>query len=135
MAEKRQPWDEVTRKARDFIQNWTSSVGDLLKQADLHGQKTLMRSLTHRLELQPDAEEKGAGTYRLMLNPGWQRQANENEDSVLTESPLVRQVSEKAPRDDAQRNFFGVVRPAFLQAETRGMESRPRKFTLKHHSY
>ena len=97
MAEKRQPWDKVTQKARDFIQSWTS-VGDLLKQADLNGQKTLMRSLIHRLELQPDAEEKGAGAYRLILNPGWLPEPNENGDPVLTGPPMVRHVSEKAPR-------------------------------------
>ncbi len=50
-------------------------------------------------------KEPGAGTYRLFLNPGWLPEPNENGDPVLTESPLVRHVSEKAPRSVLYANI------------------------------
>lgn len=50
-----------------------------------------------KLELMLDAQNPKVEEYRLVPNPGFHKTTNENEDSVLTESSLVRHVGEKAP--------------------------------------
>ena len=118
LSQQKQPWDEITASARDFIENW-SSVSELIDFAPSGGRFQLIQRMVKKLELISDSENVNSGTYRIVLNPGFAAGPNEKEDSELTESSLVLHVSEKAPRADAQRNFFGVARPAFLQAETR----------------
>jgi hypothetical protein len=108
LQEQKIPLDQVMALAKKFIENWPG-VGDLLKEATGDEQRIIIEQHVEVIQLTPTAPDGKSGTYILRLfpeakpnrdsgnGPSVQPQRT-NGDPKLTESPLVREVDEKAPR-------------------------------------
>ena len=101
---RRLPLDAVTAQARSFIENW-KGLGDLFEAATTDEKADILKHYVEVVELKPVAEDGKSGQYWLRLFPEAAApkrldkfQPNRsNDDPALTESPLVREVDEKAP--------------------------------------
>lgn len=110
LQEEKTPLDQVMALAKKFIENWPG-VGDLLKQATGDEQRVIIEQHVEVIQLTPTAPDGKSGTYVLRLFPEATpdretgngvlpvQTESANGDPVLTESPPVREVSEKAPRE------------------------------------
>lgn len=104
---KKTPLDEVTARAKTFIENW-QGLGQLLQDITGDERRKLLEQFIEVIQLTPDREDAKKGTYVMRLFPEAVRRtrngANREEthgsgdDPVLTESSLVRAVGERAPR-------------------------------------
>lgn len=109
LTQRRAPADAATEAARQFIQSWRG-IDDLLAEATPQERQLLLQHLIEVIELRP-TDDPRQGEYALRLwpevpsfdnsNSGKELRQNDSQttdDSPLTEPPLVRRVSEKAPR-------------------------------------
>lgn len=104
---RKTPLDEVTARAKTFIENW-QGLGDLLSDITGDERRKLLEQFIEVIHLTPDRDDPKKGTYVMRLFPEAVRRtrngANREEtlgtgdDPVLTESSLVREEGEKAPR-------------------------------------
>jgi len=111
LQEQKTPLDQVMALAKKFIENWPG-VGDLLKQATGDEQRVIIEQHVEVIQLTPTAPDGKSGTYVLRLFPEATpdrdtgngalpvQRESANGDPVLTKSPPVREVSEKAPREE-----------------------------------
>lgn len=102
------PVDQLTAMAKKFIENW-SGLGELLAAADGDQRREILQHFVEVIEVHPTDEQGRAGIYKLRLFPEAAAQPaknrrimppasqSENGDPVLTESPCVRELDEKAP--------------------------------------
>jgi hypothetical protein len=109
LQEQKTPLDQVMALAKKFIENWPG-VGDLLKEATGDEQRVIIEQHVEVIQLTPTATDGKSGTYVLRLFPEATpdrdtgngalpaQRESANGDPVLTGSPLVREVDEKAPR-------------------------------------
>ncbi len=122
----------ISEEGRRFIYEW-KNVAELLGQAETEEQATLLQHLIEVIEIDPPVGDTKAGAYRLKLSsdhpdddqPLPQETTNPPDDdtgadsSVLTRNGAVLQVDEKAPRDDAQRNFLRGDKSGSFSQKTR----------------
>ena len=111
LQQRKTPLDQVTALAKTFIENW-QGLGDLLSDTTGDERRALLEQYVEVIQLTPASEGSKKGTYAMRLFPEAvpvQRTKNgagqkkfthfgTSDNSVLTESSLVREVSEKAPR-------------------------------------
>ena len=109
LPDKKTPLDQVTALAKTFIENW-QGLGELLQDITGDERRTLLEQYVEVIQLTPTGDDAKTGTYAMRLFPeaipvrrskNGATQENThlaNQDSLLTESLLVRQVSESAPR-------------------------------------
>lgn len=109
LQQQKTPWDQMMALAKRFIENW-SGLGELLQHATGDEQRAILEQYVEVIQLRPMGNDGKSGTYVLRLFPEATPKGdgaggapvmpgeNGNGDPVLTESPLVREVSEKAPR-------------------------------------
>lgn len=104
---RKTPLDEVTARAKTFIENW-QGLGELLSDITGDERRKLLEQFIEVIQLTAGSDDPKKGTYVMRLFPEAVRRtlngANREEthgtgdDSVLTESSPVREVGEKAPR-------------------------------------
>jgi site-specific DNA recombinase len=111
LQEQKTPLDQVMALAKKFIENWPG-VGDLLKEATGEEQRIIIEQHVEVIQRTPTAPDGKSGTYVLRLFPEATpdrdtgngalpvQRESANGDPVLTESPPVREVSEKAPQEE-----------------------------------
>jgi len=111
LQEQKTPLDQVMALAKKFIENWPG-VGDLLKEATGEEQRIIIEQYVEVIQRTPTAPDGKSGTYVLRLFPEATpdrdtgngalpvQRESANGDPVLTESPPVREVSEKAPQEE-----------------------------------
>ena len=109
LQETKTPLDRVTALAKTFIQSW-QGLGDLLQDITGNERRTLLEQFVEVIQMSPTADDAKKGTYVMRLFPeaipvrrtrnGANREETHGtgDDPVLTESSLVREVGEKAPR-------------------------------------
>ena len=109
LQQRKTPLDQVTALAKTFVENW-QGLGDLLQNITGDERRTLLEQYVEVIQMTPSSDDAKKGTYAMRLFPeavpvlrsknGTSQEKTHlaNQDSVLTESSLVRQVSEKAPR-------------------------------------
>lgn len=109
LREKKIPLDQVTALAKTFIESW-KGLGDLLQDITGDERHTLLEQFVEVIQMMPSADDAKRGTYKIRLFPEavpvrpTRNGANRvkphgiGDDPVLTESSLVREVDEKAPR-------------------------------------
>lgn len=122
LQQQKTPWDQMMDLAKKFIENW-SGLGELLEHATGDEQRAVLEQYVEVIQLRPMGSDGKSGTYVLRLFPEAtpirdgvggvhpMSAENANGDPVLTESPSVREVSEKAP-------------PPGLEPGTRGLTVR-----------
>jgi len=104
---RKTPLDEVTARAKTFIENW-KGLGQLLSDITGDERRKLLEQFVEVIQLTPDRDDPKKGTYVMRLFPEAVRRVRNGahreetlgtgDDPVLTESPLVREEGEKAPR-------------------------------------
>lgn len=120
LQEQKTPLDQVMVLAKKFIENWPG-VGDLLKEATGDEQRVIIEQHVEVIQLTPTALDGKSGTYVLRLFPeatpdrdtgngaSPAQTESANGDPVLTESPPVREVDEKAPRVGLEPTTYGLT--------------------------
>ena len=110
LQERKTPLDQVTALAKTFIQSW-QGLRDLLLDITGDERRTLLEQFVEVIQMSPTANDAKKGTYvmrsfpeavpvRRTRNGANQEEAHgTGDDPVLSESSLVREVGEKAPRD------------------------------------
>ena len=103
------PLDQVTAVAKTFVENW-HGLGDLLQVMTGDERRTVLEQYVEVIQLKPAADDPKKGTYVMRLFPEavpvrrtktgsvLREPHATGDDSGLTESSLVREVGEKAPR-------------------------------------
>ncbi len=104
---RKTPLDEVTTRAKTFIENW-KGLSELLSDITGDERRKLLEQFIEVIQLTAEQDDPKKGTYVMRLFPEAVRRtrngANREEtlgtgdDPVLTESSLVREEGEKAPR-------------------------------------
>lgn len=109
LQQRKTPLDQVPALAKTFVENW-QGLGELLQDITGDQRRALLEQYVEVIQTTPSREDAKKGTYAMRLFPeavpvrrtkngaGQEKTHLANQDSVLTESSLVRQVSEKAPR-------------------------------------
>lgn len=109
LLRQKTPLDQVMILAKKLIQSW-EGVGELLQQATGDERRIIIEQHVEVIQLTPTSPDGKSGTYVLRLFPEATPERvtgddasltppeSANGDPVLTESPLVREVGEKAPR-------------------------------------
>ena len=104
---RKTPLDEVTARAKTFIENW-KGLGELLSDITGDERRKLLEQFVEVIQLTPDRDDPKKGTYVMRLFPEAVRRVRNGahreetlgtgDDPVLTESSLVREEGEKDPR-------------------------------------
>ncbi len=109
LQQTKTPLDQVTALAKTFIENW-QGLGDLLPDTTGDERRALLEQYVEVIQMTATGDDAKKGTYAMRLFPeavplrrtgngaGKKNTHLANQDSLLTESSVVRQVSEKAPR-------------------------------------
>lgn len=109
IQERKTPLDEVTALAKQFIENW-KDLGEILPLITGDERRILLEQYVEFIQMSATPDDGKKGTYVMRLfpeatggRPIRKRQPQKeplatSDESVLTESPLVREVVEKAPR-------------------------------------
>ncbi len=109
LQQTKAPLDKVTAFAKTFIENW-QGLGDLLQDITGDERRALLEQYVEVIQMTATGDDAKKGTYAMRLFPeavpvrrtgngaGKKNTHLANQDSLLTESSVVRQVSEKAPR-------------------------------------
>ena len=99
----------MTSLAKSFIQNW-QGLGDLLQEITSDERRTLLEQYVDVIQLSATGDDPKTGTYSMRLFPeavpvrkarihsNSTSQSENSDDPVLTESSLVREVGDLAPR-------------------------------------